>query len=182
VRVSAAWRTQIVVWEVADPAKAGDSRFWWTAEEVGRLRRVVPPEHADRLAIAGTPKGRSLAAWRRETPPEPPFRVSLDHWRDADPDKTYLIVSATRGPTPEEEQREGLAERLPPEIEDLRQAWVAALQSGDDDEPMLREQLDAELEAIGHFRRGTISAFDPRKAVEISPGVFVQDERRQQWL
>ena len=60
------WQTQIVVWNVDDPSKEGDPRFWWTAEDVGRNMRVAPPQLASRLARAGTPKGTRLATLREE--------------------------------------------------------------------------------------------------------------------
>jgi hypothetical protein len=174
-----------------DPTRKGDARYWWSAAEVGRLRRVVAPEFADRLSIAGTPKGRRLAALRSEfgaeegvifdggpmTQMAEPLRLSLARWRGADPEKTYLIISHVLGPSLEERARSQLSDGLPVEAEDLRRDWVAALEAGDESEPMLREQLDAELESLGHLRHSDVLVFDPRKAVEVSPAIFVQDER-----
>jgi hypothetical protein len=193
------WRTQIVVWDVRDPSKEGDPRFWWTPGEVGRMRRVAPPEHAVRITNAGLPKGRSLAAMRREfggdegvifdgpahaavqaellgrpVPPAPVMRLSLAHWRDADAQQTYLIVHYMRTPLPEEQSSH---KPMPPELDQLRRDWVAALQAGDESEPMLRAQYEEESEAAGWFKYSRFNAFDERKASELSPGVFVQDER-----
>ena len=176
------WRTQIVVWQVDDRTKAGDSRYWWTAEEVGQLRRMSAPEHAHRLTMAGRPKGQSLAQLRRQLGGDEGvifegIRFSLAPWKGADPQRTRLIISHTRDPTGEEVEKAWRAAPLPPEVDDLRRDWIEAKETGDEAEPMLREQLDEELEALGRFRLGKVSAFDGRNAVELMPGVFVQDER-----
>src|SRR5262245_42307865 len=120
------WQTQVIVWDVRDSSKDGDPRFWHTAEEVGRALRVAPPELAGRLAVAGKPKGVPLSKLRSEfgdefevrmggvpdqywpareddppplLEPEHLVRFSLAHWRDADPEKTRLIISHTYFPT-----------------------------------------------------------------------------------
>jgi hypothetical protein len=192
------WQTQIVVWDARDPSKDGDPRFWHTAEDVGRMLRVAPPDLAGRLAVAGTPKGATLAQLRRESggdeferriggvpdrywpvgesepvwEPEQIVRFSLAHWREADPQKTRLIISHSWQPTPE--QQEALS-RIPREGNDLRQAWMAANAEGDrETAAALLEQMEEELGTVSFDR---LSAWDPRRAVEIAPGVFAQDER-----
>ena len=60
------FRTYVTVWEVDDPTKAGDPRYWWLPDEVDRLRLLVPPEFADKVAVAGTPKGQTLVSVREE--------------------------------------------------------------------------------------------------------------------
>lgn len=194
------WQTQVVVWNVDDPSKAGDPRFWWSAEDVGRTLRVAPPELASRLAVAGTPKGQTLAQLRSEAggdefemriggvpdeywpageespepllEPEQIVRFSLAHWRDADPERTRFIISHTWRPTPEEQEA---MSAIPREGDDLRQAWVAAWTEGDEETAAaLAEQMEEELGAISFSK---LSVWDPERAVELAPGVLVQDER-----
>ena len=193
------WQTQVVVWNVDDPAKAGDPRFWRSAEEVGRILRLAPPELASRLTKAGTPKGTTLAQLRREAggdelerrmggvpddhwpkdgAPEPIWgpeivvRISLAPWRDADPERTRFIISQTWRPTPEQQKA---MSQLPREGDELRRAWRAALAEGDEESAdALREQMEEELGAVPFSK---LSAWDPQRAVEVAPDVFVQDER-----
>jgi hypothetical protein len=191
------WQTHVVVWHEDDRSKAGDPRFWWSAEDVGRTLRVAPPELASRLAKAGTPKGVTLARLRRESGgdefelrmggvpddywprdkpplvhPERIVRFSLAHWRDADPAKTRFIISHTWRPTPEEQEA---MSREPREGDDLREAWVAAWAEGDEETAAaLQEQMEEELGAVPFSK---LSVWDPQRSVEIAPGVLVQDER-----
>lgn len=206
-RVPGTWQTQIVVWEVDDPSKLEQPQFWWTAREVGQLMRTASPEDAGRLAVAGTPKGRSLADLRAEfggdevevrvgrfpagslgTPspehaallearPAYAARFSLRHWADADRRRTRLLISNSYTPT--EGQREAYKALFPepPEIEELREAWFAALKAGDPSAAELREQLDAELIPRGHVCVPGLWIWNPNTAVEIGPTVFVRDER-----
>jgi len=137
-------------------------------EAGGEGREVVT---AERLA-----PGVSRSLLPTDTPAE--VRISLGHWRDADQDNTYLIVTHRRRPLPEERARYGrLADRIPAETEQLRQRWVAAHEAQDGAEPALRDQLDAALAAAGWFKDKDVSAWDPARTVELSPGVLVQDER-----
>jgi hypothetical protein len=77
--------TQIVLWEVDDPAKRGDGAFWW-------------PDG---------PKGHPLAAWRERSGGEEielpvdlgerTVRLSTAEW--GDPERTYvLVVTHSRRP------------------------------------------------------------------------------------
>jgi hypothetical protein len=204
------WQTHIVVWDTGDPAKAGDSRYWWLPDEVERLRQVTPPEFADSIPVAGRPKGRSLRQLRSEFGGDEGFvlgnetgihdipspdaadqvvvpipvaeghRLSLSHWSDADPDTTHLIVSHVRGISDEEREVRERTDRLPAHVDALRRQWVAALEAGSADEPALRELYDRELRLLGHIPHRAFSAFAPRKAVQVSPGVYVQDDRQEQ--
>jgi hypothetical protein len=109
-------------------------------------------------------------------PPYETHHLSLSPWRHSDPEVTYLIVHHVRRSTPEEQAAwSKIKPSLPPEVEQLRGEWLAAVKSGDAE---LRAQLDEELEMLGHFRNSSFSAWSRPKAVEIGPGVFVQDERQ----
>jgi hypothetical protein len=153
------------------------------------MLQKAPPELAKNLYKAGTPKGEPLrevdlsfrdfaSKWSDgeggSRPPRAHIGAALAHWRDADPDETYLIVEPGRGPGPDSPS---LAELIPPEVEELRQDWVAALERGDDDAPALREQLDEEFATLGIRKVADFDAFSPSRATEIIPGVWVQDDR-----
>jgi len=179
-----------VVWDIDDPAKAGDARYWWDEDEVSRLRELS----ADMPDLTGKPRGRSLASLQREAEsgtvelgvPELPdgtpaqsVRVSLSRWSDDDPERTYLIVTHGRKPTAEEQ--EALRAKgfpWPDEVEALRQEWLAALAA---ELPAKaaerRRQLDTAFKEHGFFKFGERWPWDPERATEIQPGVFVQDER-----
>jgi hypothetical protein len=101
------------------------------------------------------------------------------HWQGADQEKTRLIVTHHRTSTTEE-QGCYAAERAatPPDATELlRREWAEALVAGDESEPELRAQLDEEQAALGHFKFADFSALSFGKAIELSPCVFVQDER-----
>jgi hypothetical protein len=185
-------RTQIVVWEIDDPSKRDDPRYWWAAEEVERLKGL-----SDELPdLTGRPKGQSLASLRQQAEGDevelvhPIVRSGADHdvrrvripltqWRDADPERTYLIVTHLRPPT-DEEQDKRKAEGMPwpDEVEALRQEWLAAEAAGQGERATdARARLDAELAGLGFLKPRRISAWEPSRAVELRPGVFVQDER-----
>jgi hypothetical protein len=183
-------RTTIVVWDIHDPSKKGDARYWWDETEVARLRELSP----DMPDLNGKPRGRSLAALRREAEddevelgwPELPdgspahsVRISLSRWRDADPESTYLIVTHGRRPT-DEEQEVLRAKGFPwPEaVETLRQEWLAAIAAQLTDRATeLRQQLDAAFKEQGFFKFGDRSPWDPERATELQPGGVVQDDR-----
>jgi hypothetical protein len=147
------WQTRIVVWSIDDRAKEGDPRFWWSEAEAEKMRRLSSPELLDRVPNAGAPKGRSLASLRQQFGgddgelvaggasrvtlstgdepttavgpglPEYRVRLSLERWKEADPEKTYLIIN------------------------------------------------------VGSGKHKDASMWNPAKALELSPTVFVQDER-----
>lgn len=181
-------RTWIVVWEIDDPVKVGDPRYWWDETQVASFRGQssrVPD-------LAGKPKGQSVVSLRRSAHDESVeldllvlpegvetevVRVPSNHFRGSDPERTYVIVSRERAATTEE--REASAARglpWPPEVEAIRQAWLAALAT---DDPVLvaetRKQLDAAFEEHGMIASPPLG--DAGRAVEVQPGVFLQDER-----
>ncbi len=182
-------RTTIIVWEIDDPAKEGDARYWWDEREVSRLRELAP----DIPDLSGKPRGQSLASLRRRADSDDveigvpdllsgrearSVRLSLDHWSGADPERTYLIIAHERSPT-EEERESARAKGIPwpPEVEAVRQEWLAALAAEDAERSAaLRERLDAVFEEHG-FWPGHRSPWNHERATEIQPGVFVQDER-----
>jgi hypothetical protein len=185
-------RTTIVVWNVDDPAKTGDIRYWWDEQEVSRLRELSPamPD------LSGKPRGRSLASLQREAkdgevelgvPGLPDgsavesVRLSLSRWSDADPERTYLIITHGRRPTAEEQEvRRAEGFRWPEDVEALRQEWLAALAAESVDRAAeLRQQLDTAFKEHGFFKFGERSPWNPERATEIHPGVFVQDERSE---
>ena len=116
--------------------------------------------------------------WPKDGAPEPIWgpeivvRISLAPWRDADPEKTRFIISQTWRPTPEQQKA---MSQLPRGGDELRHAWRAALAEGDEESAdALREQMEEEL---GSVPFSELSAWDPQRAVEVAPDVFVQDER-----
>jgi hypothetical protein len=182
-------RTLIIVWSIDDPSKKGDPRYWWEKDFLAGLRGGAP----DAPDLGGKPKGQSLASLQQRAEEsefvwafpsggaheESRVRLSLEPWRDADPKRTYLIVSHQHAPI-REQQAAGKAEPSPwpAEVETVRQDWLAALAA---DEPekatALRHELDAELKKHGFRKPGETSAWNPDRAIEIQPGVFLQDER-----
>jgi hypothetical protein len=182
-------RTTIVVWEVDDPTKSGDPRYWWSEQEVARLREVWP----DAADLTGRPKGYSLASLRKQAvdgavewafgrsdePEEDRVRLSLAPWHGADPERTYLIVAHRRAATVEERALSRV-QPWPPAIEALRQEWLSALAAEDAERAgELKGRLDAAFREQGFLKPRETSPWDPARAVEAQPGVFVQDERPQ---
>jgi len=185
-------RTHLIVWEIDDPSKRDDPRYWWTAEHVERLRAVAgePPD------LTGRPKGQSLASLRQQAegdevelvhPLDPSggvddvrrVRIPLTQWRDADPDRTYVMITHARRPTHEEQEtRKAEVMPWPDAVEALRREWLAAEASGHTERATgARARFDAELHRLGFRRPRDLTPWDPSKAVELQPGVFVQDER-----
>ena len=185
-------RTQIIVWEIDDPSKRDDPRYWWTAEQVERLKALSDewPDLTDR------PKGQSLASLRQQAEGDEVelvhpsalsggadavrrVRIPLTQWHDADPERTYLIVTHHRRPAAEEQEKrkvEGMP--WPDEVETLRQQWLTAEAAGETHRATdARTRFDAELARLGFRKPREMSAWEPSRAVELRPGVFVQDER-----
>jgi hypothetical protein len=183
-------RTTVVVWQTDDPGKAGDGRYWWLPEDVELLRKRAP-EMPD---FRGRPRGESLASLRRRSqdgevdltlPPLPgqpdqtPVRLPLDQWRDADPNRTYFIVSHQRRPTDEEqEEREAEGFPWPGHAEAYRQQWLSAEALGDEVRAAeARRRFDVVLAELGFRKARDLSPWNPDRATELAPGVYVQDER-----
>ena len=183
-------RTTIVVWDIDDPTKQGDARYWWDEAEITRLRELSP----NMPNLSGKPRGRSLDSLQREAEdgevevgvpalpdgrPAQSVRISLSRWSDADPERTYLIVTHGRRSTAEEQEvlrAKGFP--WPEEVEALRQEWLSALAAELPDRAAeLRQQLDAAFKEHGFFKLGDRWPWDPERATEIQPDVFVQDER-----
>jgi hypothetical protein len=198
------WETRIVVWNVADPAKAGDPHFWWSADEVGWLLRTSAPGDASRLVRAGMPKGKTLAELRKEAggnelrrriggppsapPDNPNLEVDLDPSLWGPPHTVCIPLDPWRDADPQRtrflishtwNRPPGLPSpvRHPEHVERLRQAWIEALKTGDESARSLREQLDEEMEAIGGFVLRPPRTWTPSKAVEIAPRILVRDDR-----
>jgi hypothetical protein len=209
------WSTQVVLWDITDATKEGDTRYWVTEREIettrrGRARPLDPEivaraeavwgpmsdslsdEEIEKLEEAriGKPKGVSLEKLRERSGgevvvdgPNPegetePAQIPLppELFAGSDPLTTYVIASRHYAWTPEE--REAMPKwKYPPEVDELRKEWVAALDSGAPEEPQLRERYDEELEKLGGLKHTTFSAWLPERAAELTPGVFVQDER-----
>ena len=182
-------RTKIVVWDIHDPAKKDDPGYWWDERDAAQVRALAP----DMPDLSGRPRGNSLAGYIRRGDSEEielPFpglddgvetetlRVSLRHFGGSDPERTFLIVTQEQAPT-EEESKEIKARGLPwpDEVETLRQEWLAALAANEHERAAeLSEQLDAAFEEHG-FSKPTRTPLLTVEAVEIQPGVFLQDER-----
>jgi hypothetical protein len=183
-------RTKIIVWEVDDPKKQDDPHYWWLADDVERLRKKAP----DFPDLTGRPKGESLASLRRRAnagqvdltplrfphdPAPTPVHLPLDQWMDADPERTFFIIAHQRAPT-NEEQEERRAEGFPwpGEAEAYRQQWLAAEALGDKVQAaQARKRFDAMLADLGFRKARDLSPWNPERATEIRPGIFVQDER-----
>lgn len=187
-------RTIIVVWQTDDPRKAGDGRYWWLPEDVARLRKSAQ----DVPDLTGKPRGQSLASLRRRGkngevdlalpglpghPEATPVRLPLLHWEGADPELTYFIVSHQRRPSEEEhEERKAEGFPWPGDAEANRQQWLAAEALGDSVRAAnARQRFDAQLAALGFRKHRDVSPWDPTRAIELLPGVFVQDERPPAW-
>src|SRR5262249_20861376 len=146
-------QTVLIVWEIDDPAKAGDARYWWSEEDAERLRGFMP-EAPD---LAGRPKGAPLGSLRAadgavelsipdiDHDREDRILVSIDSLREADPARTYVIVTHRRRASAEQ-----IEPPWPPEVEAMRREWVGALADQDTGRAHgLKRALDAELEALG---------------------------------
>jgi hypothetical protein len=176
-------RTTIIVWEIDDPSKSDDPRYWWQADEIEHLRKLS----SDMPDIAGRPRGESLGSLRRRAERDEvelggvhgSVRIPLGHWRDADPERTYLIIMHVRRPTADEQEAmkaEWLSWDF--EVEMLRQEWLAAEGAGEHGEAAeARRRFEAALTQRGFRKACDSSPWDPERAHELLPGVFVQDER-----
>ncbi|HEX4519937.1 MAG TPA: hypothetical protein VH063_10190 [Gaiellaceae bacterium] len=177
-------KTFVVAWDVNDPAKAGDPRYFWTEDDATRMRDTIAP------VTAGAPRGASLLRLERDYPvdrqdgdpdaPEERFgarahhgvRIAIEHFHAADPETTFLIVSHMTRPT------SLTPTPLSPEVERIREELVAATEAGEEDSAEgLRARLRAELTTSGFRPRSELFAADENRATEVAPGVFVQDER-----
>jgi hypothetical protein len=175
--------TTIIVWEIDDPSKSDDPRYWWQADEVERLRRLS----SDMPDITGRPRGESLGSLRRRAERDEvelggvsgSVRIPLGHWRDDDPERTYLIIMHVRRPTADEQ--EAMKAEWPPwdfEVDKLQQAWLAAEGAGEHGTAAeARRRFEAALAQRGFRNARYSSPWDPERAHELLPGVFVQDER-----
>jgi hypothetical protein len=157
--------TQIVLWEVDDPSKQDDRAFWRD----------------------GRPQGSTLAALRErlgcdvvELPVpwgEGTLRLDTAGW--GDPERTQVIVVHHRRPTAEqvaeEKARRGGASPFPPDAEEVRQRWLAALEAGDPGAAELQVDFDRRLAAHGWHK----PVAQPKDGVELEPGVFLLDARPQ---
>ena len=183
-------RTTIIVWEIDDARKQGDPRYWWLDDEVERLQKLSP-EVPD---LRGRPKGQSLGSLRARADGDEvellhpavdglgegaPIRIPLTQWRDADPERTYLIVAHIRRPTPDEQDAINRRRpRWPEWVESLRREWLAAdTADGKEQAAQARQRLEEALTELGYRKAADLSPFSPEKAVELRPAVFVQDER-----
>ncbi len=176
-------RTIVIIWDETDERVRDDPRYWWTEEEVARLRQLDP----NIPVTAGRPKGQTLASLREKAEGGRivwgPFgermsrvEVFLSLWEDADSERTRFIVAHQRG-TPLEE-RDAPNSLLPPAVEEARQMLRAAIKVGNEEQiAKSREQLTTLFREHGGRKATDLSPWDPERAVEIQPGVFVQDER-----
>jgi hypothetical protein len=175
----------IIVWESDDPTKLGDRRYWIDGQEAERVHRLAP----GLAGLAGTPRGLRLASVLPAAGadveigvpgPGGSVRLPLSLFAGTDPERTFLIVTHRRAPT--EAERAVVRKRpppWPPEVEELRQAWLRADAAGDSARATeLRAELDGALEAAGFRTSRDALPWDPGRAVELQPGVFFQDERR----
>jgi hypothetical protein len=176
----------LVVWDTDDESKKGDPRYWWTEEAVSRLG----PFSKDIGIRAGAPKGQSLASMRAgakdgqvEWGPfgddEEPVRTSLSRWADADPDRTRVLFAHQRAPTHAEQEAMDIGgSSVPAPVEAVRQKLLLAIKAGDErraDE--LRAELAEVFKSHGSQKAKDIFPWDPQLAVEVEPGLFIQDER-----
>jgi hypothetical protein len=187
--------TRIILWEVDDPSKLGDPRFWWPTEQPFTL--------SDGRELRG-PKGISLAKLRARSGSDeieldvlPPsiradrpadatsegvrkVKISTADWGGSDPQRTYVIVSHRYRPTAEEaadeKARRGEASPFPSDAEALRQKWLAALEAGDQERAA---ELNARFEErLG--KQGWLKPYaHPNQGVEIQPSVYLLDMRPQ---
>ena len=182
-------RTTIVVWHIDDPAKKADPRYWWDEVEAARVRETSP----DTPDLTGRPRGSSVTSLlRRSGGGEVGFdllvlpdgretetiRVPLRHFNGSDPERTFVIVAQMRSPT--EQEREEIRARglpWPPEVEALRKEWRGALAAEDNERAAeLSVRLKAALAEHG-FMPSSLPTLLDGPAVEIQPGVFLQDQR-----
>jgi hypothetical protein len=107
-------------------------------------------------------------------------RLPLLQWDEADPDRTYFIVSHQQRPTEEEQDgREAEGFPWPGDAEADRQQWLAAEALGDQVRAaQAKQRFDGKLADMGFRKSRDLSAWDPVRATELAPGVFVQDDRQ----
>jgi hypothetical protein len=183
-------RTVVILWNADDTTKAGDPRYWWTEEETAKWRNHLPESSPD---LAGRPKGQLLASFlvsegsdevelvrpASEGTEERTMRFSIPRGAGANPERTYLIVQHQRRPNDAEQQelkQKGFP--WPETVETLRQEWLAALADKDDQRAgELRRELDAAFKEHGFRKPTDTSPWNPDRAVQVQPGVWLQDER-----
>jgi hypothetical protein len=105
-------------------------------------------------------------------------RIPLDPWIDADPERTRFLIAHHRKPTSEEQRLPTTDLPWGEDEEAMRQEWLAADAAGDEERAAdARRRLFDALAKLG-FRKATdLSPWNPERATEIRPGIFVQDER-----
>ena len=183
-------RTVVIIWNADDPTKAGDARYWWSDDEAARWRSHFPECSRD---LAGQPKGQRLASFlvsegsdevelvrpALDRMDERTMRFSIPEAAKDDPERTYLIVQHQRRPSDaEQEELKHRGFPWPDEVEALRQRWLAAIADKDDERAaQLRRELDAAFEKRGFRKPTDFSPWNPDRAVEVQPGVWLQDER-----
>jgi hypothetical protein len=157
--------TQIVLWEVDDPSKQDDRAFWRDGRPQGSSLAVLRERFGgDEIELPLFPGERTL-------------KLSTADW--GDPERTQVIVVHHRRPTAEQVAEEkasrGGVSPFPPDAEEVRQRWLAALEAGDPAAPELHRDFDRRLAAHGWHK----PVAQPKDGVELEPGVYLLDARPQ---
>lgn len=177
----------LVAWNEDDPNTKNDARFYLTVTE--EMELPYPP---------GTklPKGQPLAELRKELEGDEGdvvdpltgsrHRITLERWKQADPERTYVGVSfrnwpAESGVEPEEVfgAEEGEPTRvstLPPELEALIEETRAAFESGDAAKAwQMNAVVQERLEEAAREPGSNISFWDESDAIEVAPDFVIFD-------
>ena len=183
-------RMLLVAWRLDDPAVQDDGRFWVKVpEELVHVHK--------RPAETILPAGQSLGSWRKRAdgdevelsrPFAPPTeRISLERWRQEDPDRTHLIHSVHSRPG-EQLAKRGVrgeimpnlsaeAKRVKVELAELqRQFRVARDQDDQQRMAVLRTEIAGTVLRLQradfpNFRSG----WDFSRAIGERPQVFLLD-------
>jgi hypothetical protein len=148
-------RTIVIVWHRDDPAKQGDSRYFISAEYAAMVKRVDP----NAPDMTGWPRGMPLSSFLADADDDGavdltvPFEVEGAGKPPPGPKLSLLPFSDDDPERTYLSISREFVPTTPPE----------PVRSSDDGIPLSK-----------------LSAFDPERAIEVEPGLFVQDERRSE--
>jgi hypothetical protein len=105
-------------------------------------------------------------------------RIPLDAWAEADPKRTRFLIAHYRRPSSEEQDLRKTDFLWGEEEEAIRQEWLSADAAGDEERAAdARRRLFVALDKLGFGKATELSPWDPQRASELRPGIYIQDER-----
>jgi len=164
-------RTYMYLWDVRDPRRVGDPKYWLDGLTLPNGRELRGPSgiRLDEFLADTDEHSVPLCRGAHGPYPERVFRIPVDRFRDADREHTRVFISHFFPPA----RPEGVENGAPP-------SWVWQPDGQHATMDMLvrmsaereRERSDAE-----RAQPGFASKMFPLKAIELAPGFFLVDER-----